>query len=319
MQPIDKKPMETPENKFYGIDVNNRAAVEAEFERLKKRHRVVTVLTIIALLLLGFFVYDYIRVTELGGKPIFVIEEKVEEGTKFKGLGYEVLYCNNGERHVGPAVFKKCTEGETTTISNFVYKKFVDYAVEQKMLDKSNLDTLEFNLVEYDEVNDKDGGDYYVNLKYTCKNDSKCLKLVKEYESQEDVGLYVRFDKYNDVYEIAYFKMSGKHYDDLVTLYTETLKNYLVENNKIDVDNLRDFDLVLDDNYGKYKFRGTTYSDSYLVKVTYMCKDNSNTCVHAFDDNDLEGDYTNLLFYGSMFVDREGKVLLFGPKEYFDL
>ena len=319
MQPIDKKPMETPENKFYGIDVNNRAAVETEFERLKKRHRVVTVLTIIALLLLGFFVYDYIRVTELGGKPIFVIEEKVEDGTKFKGLGYEVLYCNNGERYVGPVVFKKCTESETTTISNFVYQKFVDYAVNQKLLDKNKLDVLEFNLVEYDGINEKEGWDYYVNLKYTCKNDSKCLKLVKEYESQEDVGLYVRFDKYNDVYEIAHFKIDGKHYDELVTLYTETLKNYLVENNKIDVENLRNFELILDENYGKYKFRGTTYSDSYLVQVTYMCNDNGNTCVHAFDDNDLEGDYTNLMFYGSMFVDREGKVLLFGPKEYFDL
>ena len=35
MLPIDKKPVETPENNFYGVDVNNKEAVEKEFERLK--------------------------------------------------------------------------------------------------------------------------------------------------------------------------------------------------------------------------------------------------------------------------------------------
>lgn len=319
MQPINKKPMETPENNFYGVDVNNKEAVEKEFERLKVRHRIVTVVVIITLLVLGFFIYDYIRVTELGGKPIFVIEEKVEEGTKFKGLGYEVLYCNNGVRYVGPMVFKKCTDEGSTTIDNFVYKKFVDYAVETKMLDKANLDTLEFNLVEYDGSNEEDGGDYHINLKYTCKSDKKCLNLIKEYDNQNNINLYLRLNKFNEVYEIAYFKNNGKYYDSLVELYTNNLKTYLIENGKLDEANLRGFEIALDDNYGMYKFRGTTYSDSYLVIVKYMCLDNGNTCVHSLDDNDLEGDFTNLMFYGSMFLDSEGKVLLFGPKEYFDL
>lgn len=319
MQPINKQPMETPENKFYGVDVNNKQAVEQEFERLRKRHKLVTVIVIVCLLVLGFFIYDYIRVTELGGKPIFVIEEKVEEGTKFKGLGYEVLYCNNGERYVGPAVFKKCTDEGTVTVDNFVYKKFVDYAVETKMLDKANLDTLEFNLVEYDGSNEEEGGDYHINLKYSCKNDKKCLNLVKEYDNQDNINLYLRLNKFNEVYEIAYFKNSGKYYDSLVELYTNNLKTYLIENAKYDEANVRSFEIELDDNYGMYKFRGTTYSDSYLIKVKYMCLDNGNTCVHALDDNDLDGDFTNLMFYGSMFLDSEGKVLLFGPKEYFDL
>ena len=319
MQPINKQPMETPENKFYGVDVNNKQAVEQEFERLRKRHKLVTVIVIVCLLVIGFFIYDYIRVTELGGKPIFVIEEKVEEGTKFKGLGYEVLYCNNGERYVGPAVFKKCTDEGTVTVDNFVYKKFVDYAVETKMLDKANLDTLEFNLVEYDGSNEEDGGDYHINLKYSCKNDKKCLNLVKEYDNQDNINLYLRLNKFNEVYEIAYFKNSGKYYDSLVELYTNNLKTYLIENGKYDEANVRSFEIELDDNYGMYKFRGTTYSDSYLIKVKYMCLDNGNTCVHALDDNDLDGDFTNLMFYGSMFLDSEGKVLLFGPKEYFDL
>ena len=79
MQPINKQPMETPANNFYGVNVNNKQAVEEEFEILRKRHKIVTIIVIISLLVVGFFIYDYIRVTELGGKPIFVIEEKSYE------------------------------------------------------------------------------------------------------------------------------------------------------------------------------------------------------------------------------------------------
>ena len=208
---------------------------------------------------------------------------------------------------------------EPTTISNFVYKKFVDYVVEEKMLDKKSLDELVFNEVEYDGSNDNDGGDYHINLKYTCKNDKKCFKLIKEYDNQDSINLYVRLDKYNEVYDVIYFKDSGVYYDKLVELYTTNLQTYLVENSKMDVDNVRSFKLKLIENHGKYKFRGITYSDSYLVQITYMCNDNSNTCVHAFDNNDMEGDFANLMFFGSMFVDNEGTVMMFGPKEYFDL
>ena len=39
MQPIDRKPVETPENNFYGVNVNDKVAVEAEFVRLQKQHK----------------------------------------------------------------------------------------------------------------------------------------------------------------------------------------------------------------------------------------------------------------------------------------
>lgn len=319
MQPIDRKPVDNLENNFYGVDVNNSAAVEMEFQRIRKKHRNVTIIVIFCLIVLGFFIFDYIRVTELDGKPFIAIEEEVEAGTKFKGIGYEVLYCTNGERYVGPAVYKKCTEEESTTLSNLVYKKFVNYVTEEKMLDKKNLDSLEFNLVEVDEKNDLGGSDYHVNLKYSCKSNKKCLSLRKEYYSNDNIDLYVRLDKYNDVDSILYFKDSGTYYDSLVELYSGKLKEYLLANEKIDEENLRDFKFSLVENHGKYKFRNVTYADSYLVQITYLCNDNSNICIHAFDDNDLDGYYSNLMFYGSMFLDNENNVLLFGPKEYFDL
>lgn len=319
MQPIDKKTMETPPNKFYGVDVNNKDAVSAEFERLKKRHKIVTVLVIVSLLIISFFIYDFIRVTELGGKPLFVIEEKADGGTKFKGLGYEVLYCNTGERYVGPSVFKKCTDEGSLTIDNYIYKKFVDYAVAKEIIDKNNLDIIEFNLVEYDEKNDQGGGDYHVNIKYVCKNETKCVSLIKEYSNQESIDLYVRLNKYNEVYDIEYFKNSGVYYERLVDLYSTALKNYLVQNEKIDETNLRSFNLKLIENHGRYKFRDNVYDDSYLVQITYLCNDNGNTCIKSLDDTDIDGSFSNLMFYGAMFVNQDGQVALFGPKEYFDL
>ena len=50
MQPINKKPVETPENNFYGVDVNNRMAVEQEFTKLQGQHRMVTIVVIVLLL-----------------------------------------------------------------------------------------------------------------------------------------------------------------------------------------------------------------------------------------------------------------------------
>jgi hypothetical protein len=228
MQPIDRKPDEVLQNNFYGIDVNNHEAVKKEFERLQKQHRTVTIVVVIVLLILSFFIFDFIRVTELGGKPVFVLEKKIEDGTKFVGIGYEVLYCNNGERYVGSVVYKKCVKEDSVTVSNFVYKKFVDYVVKNKLLDKSSLDNLVFTVVEFDSSNDDGSNDYHVNLKYTCKNRKKCLKLSNEYYTNDNVNLYVRLDKYNEVSEIMPFKNSGLYYDKLIQLYLDKLKTYMI-------------------------------------------------------------------------------------------
>ena len=57
----------------------------------------------------------------------------------------------------------------------------------------------------------------------------------------------------------------------------------------------------------------------YLVQIDYLCTNNSNTCVLPFDKQDAEGDYANLSFLSSMFIDAEGNILLMGPKEYLNL
>lgn len=320
MRIVDKKPMDTPENIFYGVDVNNKASVEQEFLRLKKRHRKITIAVVIILLILGILVFDFCRVNFFDAKPVFAIEKSVEEGTLFSGIGYKVLYCKNGERYVGSVLYKTCTEETEIDFTNYVYEKLVDYARENKLLDESKL--TDFNVISYivDGDNDEGGSDYLVNLSYTCKNDSvTCFKTDKEYYDANNVSLYVKINKYNEVYGIEYFKDTGVYYEYLVQQYTEKLKEYLINNEKLEEDNLRSFSIKLVDNNGKYKFRGITYADSYLIQVDYLCLDDGNTCVNAIDKKDNEGDFANLTFLASMFVDSEGNIALVGPREYLEL
>lgn len=320
MRIIDKKPMETSENIFYGVDVNDKKAVEREFLRLKKKHRNVTIVVLIAMMILGIIVFDFCRVNFFDARPIFAIEKKVEKGTLFKGIGYNVLYCSNGEKYLGSVLYKTCEEPDMIEFSNLLYEKVVNYAVEEKIMDKSKLKEFNIKSVVFDEENKEGGSDYLANMSYSCKNDkTTCFKFKKEYYDTENINAYIRINKYNEVYDIIPFKTTGAYYDTLVETYTEKVKTYLIDNEKLDAENLRSFSLAFRENYGKYNFRGTLYADSYLVEINYMCLDNGNECVHAVDKKDYEGDYSNLIFFASMFVDENGDVKLIGPREYLDL
>ena len=133
MKIVDKKVDEIPENKFYGVDVNNKQAVEQEFLRLKKQHKTVTIVVIVALLILGIIFFDFCRVNFMDAKPIFAVEEKVERGTLFSGLGYKVLYCNNGDRYVGSVLYKTCVEQDEVEFTNLIYEKLVNYLKDEKL------------------------------------------------------------------------------------------------------------------------------------------------------------------------------------------
>ncbi len=320
MQIIDKKPDQITENNFYGVDVNNKAKVQEEFNRLKKRHSNITILVVVVLIILGILCFDIVRVTEMGGKPILAIEQTVDGGRLFSGLGYKVLYCDSGERYAGTVLYNSCGEVDNITISNLVYQKFVDYSIDNKTLDKNKLKELTFNTVIVDGKNDKDGSDYFVNLSYECKEDNnKCFKTDKEYFDNKDVDLYVRLNKYNEVYSVVSFIKDSNHTKELNKMYTEKVKQYLIDNQKLTEDNLRNIEIKLTENHGRYKFRGIVYADSYLLEISYMCTDGSNECVKAFDKEDAEGDYSNLMYYASMFVDHEDNVMLVGPRQYLEL
>lgn len=320
MNIINKKKEERTPNYFYGIDINNKEAVQEEYDRLRIKHRNITIFALIVLACLSFVVGDFLRVTKLGGKPIFATSKKVERGTLFSGLGYKVLYCNNGQRYVGSVLYKTCEAFDEKKFSNVLYEKLVDYSADNKTLNRNNLQDFKIEDVIYDEDNAEGGSDYFATISFSCKNgNSDCFKTTKEFNDPLNIKLYVRFNKFNEIYEVTPFKGSGVYYDQIKEQYIPKVRAYLKENNLLNEDNLYKFKIELLENHGKYKFRGQTYADSYLIEIDYSCKDNENTCVTAEGHETLDGDYANLSFYMSMFLDDSDNVVLMGPRQYFDL
>lgn len=320
MNIIGKRKVDSTKNVFYGVDVNDKAAVQKEYEKLQKKHRKITILVIVVLCVLGCIIFDFYRVNFMGGKPIFAVSSSVDRGTLFQGLGYKVLYCENGERYIGSVLYKSCEETDMNDFRNFVYELFVNYSVANKTLDKNNLENLVIQSITYDEDNAEKGSDYLLNLSVTCKDGStKCFKTDKEYNDYSNINLYISINRYNEIYKVFPFKASGLYFEQLNENYTSKVKEYLIRENKLNEENLRDFHVVLTSNNGKDKFRGVTYADSYLMAIHYLCVDNGNDCVTAFDKQDYEGDYANLSFYSSLFLDAEDNVMLVGPKEYLEL
>ncbi len=320
MDIIGKKRRDTSANYFYGVNVNDKEAVRVEYERLRKKHRNITIMVIIVLFALSLVIVDFCRVNYLGGKPLFAISKRVERGTLFTGLGYKVLYCQNGERYIGSVLYKSCDQFDERTFANVMYEKIIKYAEDTKALDRSKLDKFEITNIAYDEENEEDGGDYIVDIAFTCKDGSdKCFKTEKEYNDPLNIKVYIRLNRYNEIYAMTPFKTSGTYYDSLKENYTPKILEYLKSNGKVIEDNLSYVDINLVENHGKYKFRGTTYADSYMVEINYTCNDSSNTCIEASGKEDLVGDFSNLTFYMSMFLDENDNILLMGPKEYFEL
>jgi len=320
MNVIERKQKDTSRNEFYGVDINDKAAVEKEYQRLQKRHRKITILVIIVLAILGIIGFDFFRVNSVGGKPIFALSKKVDRGTLFTGLGYKVLYCENGDRYIGSVLYKTCEEPDMYTFKTIVYDKLVTYTEKNQKLDKNNLTTLVINTIEKDEENEEGGSDYILDVSYKCNDgSSKCFQLAKEYNDTNNNHFYIRINKYNEIYDIVTFKDKGMYYDRLVADYTTKVKQYMIQEGKLNENNLRNFYVSLVSNNGKYKFRDHVYADSYLIKINYICSDNTNTCVTPFDKKDIDGDYANLSFLSSMFLDSSNTVALIGPKEYLEI
>ncbi len=320
MNPINRKPNNTTRNVFYGVDINDKAAVQKEYEKLQKQHRKVTIIVVIVLLILSVIGFDFVRVNFMEAKPFFATSKRVEGGTLFSGLGYKVLYCENGERYLGSVLYKNCENIDMETFSEVVYNKFKDYVIKKKIVNENELKSLKINEIVRDEDNDASGGDYLLDITYECNDGSnKCFKTDKEFNSNINNKVYIRFNKYNEIYDLLTFKNSGEYYKKLNDDYTIKVRDYLIQDNRLNLDNVKEFKVRLVANNGKYKFRGNVYADSYLITVNYTCKDNSNECVTVYDKKDLDGDYANLSFNASMFLDDTNNVLLVGPREYLEI
>lgn len=321
MQPIPgKEKQEQPSNYFYGVDVTNRKAVDKEFNRLRNKHRTITFFALIVIAVLALFIMDFIRVNYLEAKPILALHKQVDNGTLYSGIGYQALYCEDGERYVGATVYDSCSDVDSSSIEGVIYEKLVKYATDKGILDYSKLSSFQITSVTFDEDNDNEGSDYYVVASVSCKTTNKrCFDLSRDYSSNNNYHFYVRFDRYMEIYEVTSFKTSGEQYNKLVSDYSEKVKEYLIDKGYYDESRVKNYSVSLVKSYGSYLFRGVTYSEAYMIQIDYFCTDNSATCIKISDDADLEGDYSNYTVFMSLFIKDDDGVGLVGPKEYFDL
>ena len=122
-------------NMYYGVDLNDKKAVEREFRRRNNIHRLVTLIAIIVMIGLGVVFFDFYRVNFMGGRPLFATYTRVKNGTLFNGLGYSVLYCNNGERHVGAVLYTDCesVDPDSNTFKEVLARSIKSFAEENNM------------------------------------------------------------------------------------------------------------------------------------------------------------------------------------------
>ena len=315
------KPKVHDETNYYnGVDLNDKKAVKKEFAKRRATHTFFTLIFIAMFGALAVVAFDCFRVYEMEGKPIFATKKSVEGGTLYKGIGYEVLYCDNDQRYLGAVLYQSCVESEEEeTFEKVLYDSLMRYGEEKEIIDRKNLESLTINSYEFDEKNEQEGSDYLLDVSVVCKGDKKCFKTTKAFKDPNNFKLIMRIDKYTSVYDIVYFKDSGAYYESLVANYQDKVKQYMIDNGFINVDTLRKFDIRLQKNPGKTKFRDVEYSDSYLISISYLCTDQSTDCIKPFDKKDDEGDFSNYYYQASMFIGSEDEVLLVGPKEYLGL
>lgn len=300
-------PNDLPSNYIYGVDTNNRQAVEKAYKKLKRRHILITILSIILLGGLIFLIYDFSLVNFMNKKPYLGIKEKIDGGYIYKGIGYNAMFCDNGKVYKTYLENKTCSDEEVDkSFKGIVLREFKEYLIKNKYLDTGNLKSLEIVSLTYDEDNNNEGGDYLAEVKLECNDGSaRCMKVFKETSNQNEVQLFIRLDRNNEVYEVTAFKTTGNQYKLLKDDYEEKIKKYMIDNNLIDEENLRLFTVQLLNNYGRYRFDDVMYEDSYTISIEYLCHDNSNTCVSRFD-NSLE--FSNLSFEASMFINESNEV-----------
>ncbi len=229
------KPKVHDETNYYnGVDLNDKKAVKKEFYRRRAIHTFFTLVFIAMFVGLGFIAFDTYRAIKLGGKPIFAIKKTVDGGKMYEGIGYQALFCDNGDHFVAAVLYQKCNETkEAPHFDKVLYDNLMRYGEAKEIIDKKNLESLTINEYVFDEKNDKEGSDYLVDLSVVCKNDKKCFKMAKDFKDPNNFKVIVRMDKFSAIYDIVHFKPSGAYYDGLVANYQEKVKKYMVDNSYI--------------------------------------------------------------------------------------
>jgi hypothetical protein len=313
MNIIDRKPAETPPNEFYGVNVNDKAAVKKELHRRQYRRFVGNIVFLVVFSLLCVFAFDAIRVTFLEKHPLIYIKENVDGGVLYKGFGYSKLYCHDGKSYPYLNKENKCLKKDRT-FSQAFYSSFYAYAVNNKIIDENNIKTIKLSNIRSDSYNDYSGRDFLVDFSFSCMDDkSTCFKKLKKQKDEFNYLLYVSLDGNNQVQNIFTFKDSGDYYKELKELYLDKVRQYLIDNDYMDEEQTTVFDISLVSNYGKVKYKGEEYYDSYVVKVNFACESSDSSCISYKEFSYDKG----LDFEVAMLVDEDSNVLKLVNKAVF--
>ena len=296
------------ENIVYGVNVSDKEAVKKKMAEMRRNKTILTIISFIIIAVAGYIVYDFWNVSFNEGEPVLAIKSDVDSGTKFTGIGYVYIECNNGDIYLNEKddICNPKEVDEDRTFDDVLHDVLLVYLTESKIIN-DKFGELTINSYNQDSENNNEGYDYFVDLTYTCNDGGyDCFKTLKDKTDKNNLQLYVSLDKTNTVYNVFTFKSKGIQYDKLKEDYKEKVKQYLINNNKYVEDNVRYYDIKLVSNKGKSMFGSTTYEDCYVINISYMCNDNGNTCISAYED----GENNNLSFKANMFLDKDNEVKL---------
>ena len=296
-------------NYFYGVNVNDKRLVQKEYNKLKSQHQRFNTIVIIVIALLLIPLGDFILVNFLNFKPILAFKETVDNGVLYHGIGYNVYVCNDGQRYNG-SYNNRCTNEFANDYISTIHDSLVEYFKDKKITNK-NFEDIEIKNISFDENISKKENDYYVNISFKCDGSRICYKEIRPTEDPYNIDLYIRMNKYNKISSIINFKTSGIRYNQLVEEFKIKIINYYEGHNILDSQNLRNLNLYIQNNYGKLEYNNETYSNSYLVNVQYMCKQNNNDCIKYQD----EMDYNNLSFEVVVLTDNENNIRHIASKQ----
>ena len=314
MNIVNKKPQETPPNIFYGVDVNDKKAVKKELHRRQFRRFIGNIVFLVVFAIVCVFAYDTIRVTFFEKHPMFYIKENVDGGVLYKGIGYSRLYCDDGHVYNYLNKQNKCVDN-SRSFSQVFYSAFKVYAINNKIIDDKNIKSMKISNMVVDGNSSYGGSNYLIDFTFTCLDDtSNCFKKLKKQDDEFNYKLYVCMDNNNVVQNITAFVPYGNFYNELVNDYSDKVKQYLIDTSHIDEELLDIFEIHLEANYGKVKYKGTYYKDSYLIKVNFTCSDSSYTCI---DFKEYSYD-KNLVFEAGMLVDDEDNILIVNKAVFGD-
>ena len=296
-------------NMVCGVDINDKSAVRKKLFEMKMKKMFFTFLALIILGVSGILLFDFYRVNFKDARPMISLISKVELGTKYKGVGYSYIVCDDGTKHLNKDDDICITpNGGNRTFKDVLHDILIKYLEENKIVDKK-FDDLVINYYAKDSENEKSGYDYYVEFTYSCKDGKDtCFKTLKEKTNKRDVQLYVSIDNTNLVYNIYTFSTSGEQYNKLKEDYKIKVQNYLISHNWYVEENVRFFDIRLVSNKGKTMFGGVEYEDCYLINISYMCNDNGNTCISGF----VSEDNNNLSYDVYMYLDLQNEIKFLG-------